>query len=70
MVTGIAPTYKEPRKEGAKYIKFKPLDVKEDFQRRHLRDQFDSMQGPTHDKVNLCLRPFDHDNKTTAKEYD
>jgi len=45
------------------------MEVKQDYERRHGRDQFDSLMGPTHDKVNYCLRPNEVANRTTNTEY-
>jgi hypothetical protein len=67
--TGINPKHQVPRQEGCRYIKFKPADFKDNFERRHLRDEYDSLQGRTHDKVPLCLRPFEQANMPTDNEY-
>jgi hypothetical protein len=55
--------------ESVKHINFVPGDFKETYERRHLKDKFDSLQGTTHDNQNLCMRPYDHANTVTTGEY-
>ena len=67
--TGIAPNHRQPNKEAVKHINFKPGEVKDKFERRHLRDKFDSLHGPTLDNPKLCIRPSEVANQQTSKEY-
>ena len=68
-MTGIAPKHAEPRKEAVKHISFKPSDIKENYERRHVQPAHPSLLGPTNDNLQIGLRPFDQANKTSSKEY-
>ena len=65
----LMPEYKEPRKQGVKHIDYKPLEQKAHFERKHLRDQFGSLQGPTMDNPKFCMKAFPESYKTSVKEY-
>lgn len=52
------PEQKEPRKEGVKHIAYKPKDVKNFRERRHLTDKHASLVGPTLDNPNFCMQAF------------
>lgn len=66
---GIAIARKEPRTESVKMMNFQPIPKKPEAERRHLRDQYDSLMGPTHDNPKQGLLPFAHANQKTEKEY-
>jgi hypothetical protein len=69
LVTGITPVSKDPRNQGVKNINFKPIDVKDYHERRHLKPAFDSLAGPTNDNLPIGLRAFEVANKVTEGEY-
>ena len=46
---------------------FKPLPVKGAPERRHLRDEHNSLQGPTNDNQNIGLRAFEYANQKVLK---
>lgn len=66
---GIAPQHRQPNKEAVKHIDFVPGQIKESYEKRHLRDKFDSLTGPTHDNPNLSIRAFEQANARTNKEW-
>ena len=69
MKTGIEPKFQEPRQTGVVKIDFKPSDVKDYHERRHLNDQKQSLQGPTLDNPKFCMRPTEVANKLSTEEY-
>jgi hypothetical protein len=69
MKTGIAPPQKDPRREGVKPINFKPAPIKGQPERRHIQEEFKSLQGPTNDNPKEGLKPFEQANQPSKLEY-
>lgn len=69
MRTGIEPISKGDKLMGVKHINYKPTPAKAMAERAHLRDAHNSMQGPTMDNSNFCMKPTDLANKQTHTEY-
>ena len=69
MRVGIKPEYKEPRKQAVKHITFKPGPGKPAAERAHLRDEFESMKGPTRDNPNFCMQKSELANKMSTAEW-
>ena len=64
MKTGINPKHYAKDKEGVMNINFKPLPTKDSHERRHIRDAYPSMKGPTNDNLKEGLRPFSIANES------
>jgi hypothetical protein len=69
MKTGIAPEQKDPRREGVMFIKFQPAATKGQPERLHIKEEFRSLQGPTHDHPKEGLKPFEKANQKSNNEY-
>ena len=69
MKTGIKPETKEPRQPGIKKIDFKPTQTKGQAERAHLREQHESLRGPTLDNPNFCMQKNEKANKTSSNEW-
>ena len=59
MKTGINPKHRAKNNEGVMHIDYKPGEIKENFERRHIKDAYPSMMGPTNDNLQIGLRPFE-----------
>ena len=54
--TGIQIESRQPPTQGVKHINYKPAIQKDYHERRHMPRAHESLQGPTNDNPNYCMR--------------
>ena len=67
--TGNEQEHLPRRPMAVKHIEFKPAIQKGQPERLHLKDQYDSLKGPTGDNPQVGLRAFEVANKPTETEH-